>query len=107
QVDHVVSARLRLADGRLVEATREDGSDLLRFVLAGLGRLAVIESATMRTVPFRPVSRVEIRPRPSLESLADGFGWLSQLCPGDPRPDTACASFVVVHGAAVEQYGED
>ena len=59
QVDHVHKLRLVLPDGSAKECSPTENQGLFRCALAGLGRIGVIEQATIAVEPYHPFFRVE------------------------------------------------
>lgn len=103
QIDHVVWARVRLANGEVRQLDR--GVELLRFVLTGLGRLAVIEEVALDVIPFAPLLRVHARRHPDLLALAQAMAWLDD--PAVTRPTTQLAVQYWPNGETIERIGDD
>lgn len=61
QVDQVHGLRVVLPDGEAIECSPEKNADIFRLALGGMGRIAVIERATMATKPLRPLVKLSSR----------------------------------------------
>jgi FAD/FMN-containing dehydrogenase len=61
QVDQVHGLRVVLPDGEAIECSPEKNADIFRLALGGMGRIAVIERATMATTPLRPMVKLSSR----------------------------------------------
>lgn len=103
QVDHVAALRVRVSDGRTIVLRPDD--ELFRFVLGGLGRLAVIEEVELEVVPFRRFLRTHTRAHPGLRALAEAIGWVSD--PRWSRPSTHFATQYWPAGPTIERVGDE
>ncbi len=73
QIDHVERLRLLLSSGDAVECSRTERPDLFALALGGQGRAGVIETAVMRTVPWRPRARISVSAHGSLPALVESL----------------------------------
>lgn len=103
QIDHVASARVRLANGQSTVLRSDD--ELLRFVLAGLGRLAILEEVGIELVPFLPVTRSHTRHHASLLAMAEAIRWVGES--RWTRPSTHCAVQYWPNGPTIERIGDE
>lgn len=103
QVDHVAWARVRFASGEMAILRR--GDELLRFVLAGLGRLAIVEEVGLEVVPFAPVMRSHTRHHANLIEMAKAMTWVEDT--GWTRPSTHFATQYWPDGPTIERVGDE
>ncbi|WNG36511.1 FAD-binding oxidoreductase [Archangium violaceum] len=78
QVDQVERARLILPDGQAVWCSREENSELFRFALAGFGQIGVLERVVLRTVPNRPIARLQMNRHRNLQAMVDALAWTAE-----------------------------
>lgn len=103
QGDHVAWMRVRFADGSTRVLERDD--ELARFILGGLGRLAILEEVGLRVQPFLPITRMFTRRHADLVALAEAMAWVD-----DPKWQPPTAQVAVQHwpdGDAVEKIGDE
>lgn len=104
QLASVERLRLRLPDGSAREVGPKDA--LFRYALGGRGQVGLIASATLRTLPRRPVARLFTSRHTDLESLAGWLEWLEPI-PRVPLVFNAFASGGAVFAeVGVEASGE-
>ena len=85
-VDHVRRLRLVLPDGTARWCSRDDGGELFRFSLAGLGQLGVIERLVVQAVPLRRAALEHTYRHRSFGDLIDSIEWMTGQ--HDAWPDT-------------------
>ncbi len=77
QVDQVIRLKLILPSGDSIWCSEDENADLFRYSLAGLGSVGVLETAVLRTIPYKPFSLIteQILPisRPSLNKSVEIF----------------------------------
>jgi FAD/FMN-containing dehydrogenase len=89
QVDQVERLRLIRPDGTAVWCSAAEHPELFRLSLTGFGQIGVIESAVLRTVPRRPLLRVQVNEYRSLPELLGAIAWTADW--SEPSPDHFCA----------------
>lgn len=103
QIDQVEKLRLILPDGSARWCSPEENADLFRFSLAGLGQVGVIETAVLRTIPYRKQSRIYIYGHRNLAALAESIVWMQAM--KRPLPDFFQA--VRMRGQVTSVFGLD
>ncbi|MCE2927673.1 MAG: FAD-binding oxidoreductase [Rickettsiales bacterium] len=93
--EHVLSIRLLLADGRSVECSPQEHSDLFWATAGGMGMTGVIEELTLRLRPINSISLRAIHYRvDSIHDMIAAFeqyrsksdymiGWIDHMAKGD------------------------
>lgn len=103
QIDQVEKLRLILPDGSVCWCSPEENADLFRFSLTGLGQVGIIETAVLRTIPYRKQSRIYMYGHRNLISLAESIAWMQER--ERPLPDFFHA--VRMHGQVTSVFGLD
>ncbi|MBX3060310.1 MAG: FAD-binding oxidoreductase [Anaerolineae bacterium] len=103
QIDQVEKLRLILPDGSVRWCSPEENANLFRFSLAGLGQVGIIETAVLRTIPYRKQSRIYMYGHRNLTALAESIAWMQER--KRPLPDFFHA--VRMHGQVTSVFGLD
>lgn len=103
QIDQVEKLRVILPDGSVRWCSPEENADLFRFSLAGLGQVGIIETAVLRTTPYRKQSRIYMYGHRNLTALAESISWIQAM--KRPLPDFFHA--VRMHGQVTSVFGLD
>ncbi|QRK06009.1 FAD-binding oxidoreductase [Archangium violaceum] len=78
QVDQVERARLILPEGQAVWCSREENPELFRFALAGFGQVGVLERVVLRTLPDRPIARLQMNRHRNWREMVDSLAWTAE-----------------------------
>lgn len=84
-LDQVERLRLILPDGSARWCSEHESPELFRFALGGFGQVGIIERVVMRTLPYRPVVRVQLNRFESLSELVEALAWTAEW--DGPEPD--------------------
>ena len=84
-LDQVERLRLILPDGSVRWCSREQNAELFQFALGGFGQVGVIEQVVMRTLPYRPVVRIQLNRFSSFSELVEAIAWTAGH--EGPEPD--------------------
>lgn len=84
-VDQVERLRLILPDGSVRWCSPTEDVELFQFALGGFGQVGVIEQVVMRTLPYRPVVRLQLNRFASFTELVEALSWAAEW--EEPMPD--------------------
>jgi FAD/FMN-containing dehydrogenase len=77
--DQVMSLKLLLAGGELIECSRDNNSEIFNAVIGGMGLLGLIVEATLKLLPVpSPVLAISRVPVPNLDALLDHLARVEQ-----------------------------
>jgi len=84
-LDQVERLRLILPDGTARWCSETEDAELFQFALGGFGQVGVLEQVVMRTLPYRPVVRIQANRFSSLSELVEAIAWTAEW--EAPMPD--------------------
>jgi len=105
QTDHVDRIRLITPDGAAIWCSSQENAELFSYALAGLGQVGVIETAVLRTVPYRAFTTLFNYRYSSLKELVASIEWIAESANDRPllfKAHCARGRFVSTYGIQTE-----